>query len=149
MREEEKEPLLCPVISCHSILKWDCKLLAIIWWLLLILLQTSGSLSSRPGEGCRERGKGVEVRGEEETSQVSTLFSLFNLSAWCHCFCQGLELSLWSACHLESDFMFPGHDLLAPPPSLLFICWPRIHSIHCQGSRARAELLGPEASLTA
>lgn len=48
-------------------------------------------------------------------SNVNTAQS-FNLSAWCHCFCPGLELSLWPTCHLASDFMYPGHGLLAPSP---------------------------------
>lgn len=63
-------------------------------------------------EGGRE-GRAGRSRGRGDSPSVNIAQS-FNLSVWCHCFCQGLELSLWPTCHLESDFVFPGHGVLAP-----------------------------------
>lgn len=85
--------------------------------MLFISFQTSGSLRTRPGEGCgfKEGGRAECVgQGGRGALPSVNIVQSFNLSAWCHCFCQGPELSLWPTCHLESDFMFPGHGFLAP-----------------------------------
>lgn len=85
--------------------------------MLLISFQTSGSLRTGPGEGCgfKEGGR-AECVGQEGRGALPSvsIVQSFNLSARCHCFCQGPELSLWPTCHLESDFMLPGHGFLAP-----------------------------------